>query len=150
AFQRAAAARENVTLGPSEIKLIRRGFLGADGLQVSNEFVVNVLDKGARRSLPLKLTLPTLFAAWAPSMGMSVDHLAANDRSILVGGSVSLRKVKVKGQAVDFQITRWVMFIESKEKYFMVEIAYSPQTDSSVKIWDQLGRALESFKIIES
>jgi len=145
-----AAAKKNITPTPDELKSLRRALLGFERVTMSNEFVVNVYDKSVRRLLPVKLSLPALFVSLVTSMGLAVDHIAANDQSILSGASVTLHRVRVKGQSIDFQLSRWVLFTESKEKYFVVEIAYSPQIDSSIGVWEQLRRVLDSFKVIGS
>jgi hypothetical protein len=143
-----AALQENVKLSPADIRGIRRRLLMVDRLKFSNEFVVNVFDKSIARKIPVKLSLASLFVLAAPALGLNVDHLVANEQSILTGVSVVLNNAKVNGQKKDFQVNRWVLFVENKERYFQVEIAYSPQVDPSIKIWEELRRVLSSFKVI--
>lgn len=144
------AAKRNIKPTPAEVKSLRSTLLGFDRIAISNEFAVNVYDKSVGRSLLVKPSLPVLFVSLAPSLGLNVDHIAANDQSILSGSSLSLQRVRMKGRTLDLQFSRWYLFAESKEKYFLVEIGYSPQIDSSINVWEQLRRVLDSFRVIGS
>jgi hypothetical protein len=55
----------------------------------------------------------------------------------------------VNGEIRDFRAERLYMCTESKDRYYVVEIGFSPQTRNSKKVWNDLEKMLRSFAVLD-
>lgn len=141
---------EGDELSKEELSDIRRGVIGFERTKFSNEFTISVYDKGKLKGMPIKLSLPNFFVTISTTIGLNVDHLVADEQSILMGGSLSLERVKIDEHIKDLRIDRWILLAENQERFYLVEIAYSPQTAGSIQVWEELRALMKSFHIFES
>ena len=144
------AESKGVQLQDEDIVSLRRSALGVETLDFANEFTVAIFDKKKLVDLPGALSLPAFFTAISSTLGINLDKLVANENQMLTGGSVSLQKVRIDGSVKDFRVYRWMLMTESKDAFYMVEIAYSPQTAGSIQVWEDLRNLMDSFRLIES
>jgi hypothetical protein len=123
--------------------------VGFERLLHHNEFAVYVYDKSKLKGVPIKHSLANFAVMMMGGMALTVDQLAADERSVLTGASFSLSNASVNGVSKDFRIDRLGLITESKDRYYMVELAFSPQSESSVKVWSELDAMLKSFVVLE-
>jgi len=146
--QNPGASSENIEaeLVKTRISLVR-GDGDVRSMQFSNEFCVTWLDKSL---LPVNFT-PTLARIFLqiamPFVAMAVD-LRRHEKSITLTMRSDLRKVLVNGQKTDLSIERWLLLTERKDYFYMVEIAFSPQTQDSLAVWEDLRAMIDSFRLI--
>jgi len=56
--------------------------------------------------------------------------------------------VKVNNVKGNFSIYRSYKLIETKEKLILLQIQWSPESDSAIEIWNELRSMLDSFAIV--
>jgi hypothetical protein len=134
--------------------LIRRGG-GSDKLKlvpeqfkVHNTFSVSIFDKSLARESPIQPNLANVFLLEVKGSGETVDNLVANTRSILWGSSQTLTNVMVKGKLRELTTYRMSNLVESDERLFKLQISFSPQTESSIAVWEELKEVFDSFRMI--
>lgn len=143
------AKEQSVELTPEDLSKARRMAIGLDRLNFQDEFMVTVFDKRKLMEAPIKVTLPSLFVTLTSAMGLFTDKLVADEQSILGGVDLSLQNVKIDQKIGDFAVERWMLLTENKEAFFLVEIAYSPQTQEPLKVWEDLRDMMTSFRALE-
>lgn len=141
------AQREGAELSNQELDNLRRQLVGFERITFSNEFTVSIYDKNKLKDVPIKLSLPKFYSVI--SSGLDINSLVAEKESILATVSVSLEHVKINENIKDLRIDRWILLAENQETFFMVEIAYSPQTAESIQIWEELRALMDSFHVIK-
>jgi hypothetical protein len=141
---------EGTTLSESDLATARRQAIGFERISFSNEFTVSVYDKAKLKNVPINPSLPNFFMTLASAMGLAFDHLVADENSILAGISLTLHQVRLNDQLSDLRIDRWMLVTENAEKYYLVEIAYSPQTTGSIQVWEELRALMDSFHVFNS
>ncbi len=145
-MQKSAAA----PLSESDLAAFRRQNIGFERITFSNEFMVSVYDKTKPQGAPIKPSLPNFFMMLTSAMGLAVDRLVADEQTILAGISLTLHQVKINGQLKDLRIDRWMLVTESQDHFYLVEIAYSPQTTGSIQIWEELRALMDSFRVFNT
>lgn len=146
---REEAAKKGENIDDEFIKRVRRNALGFESFNFSNEFTVTILEKRYAKGAPIKLTLPGLFLAIVGQFGLSVDKLVADESTILAGATFDLERVKIDGRLKDLRVDRWMLMMERAEQYYLIEVAYSPQTSDSVEVWNQLRDMMNTFRVHE-
>lgn len=114
-------------------KRIRGKFVLFQSMKYANELTVYVYEKSKLKGIPVKHTLASFFLACVGSFAMMIDQLVANEHSIMAGASETMQNVKVNGKTGDVRVYRLWLATESRERYYVVEIGFSPQTQSSIK-----------------
>ncbi|MBI5213330.1 MAG: hypothetical protein HY957_08160 [Nitrospirae bacterium] len=114
-----------------------------------NEFTVSVFDKRNIEGLPFKFLLPQFFMLITSNMGQFIEQIRADNKTILIGGSYLMEDAEINGKRKDIHFYRWGLLTESKKAFYLVEIAYSPETGDSPEIWREMRSLMESFRVIE-
>ena len=122
--------------------------MGFEKIKFSNEFTVSVYDKNRLNGLPVKHSLASFAIVLFGQFGMIVDQLAADSRSVIAGVTMTMEKVLVDGKTQDLRIDRLMLLTENKDRYFLVEVGFSPETKSSMQVWSELESTLKSFNVI--
>ena len=135
---REKAKEEGEELSKEDLSTIRHAAIGFERMRFSNEFTISIYDKNKLKGMPIKLSLASFFVALSSAMGLTVDHLVADEQSIFAGVSLSLERVKIDDRIKDFRVDRWMLLTENQEAFYLVEIAYSPQAARSIKVWEEL------------
>ncbi len=130
-------------------RLLKRTIL-FESINFSNEFTVTILEKKYAKGTGIKLSLPGLFLTFAGNFGFGVDKLVADENTILAAVTGNFERVNIDGRQKDFRVDRWMLMTERAERYYIVEVAYSPQTSSSVEVWRQLRQMMDTFRIHDS
>lgn len=138
---------EGVERSSEEVAALRRRAIGFERLNFANEFTLSIFNKSRMGSLPIRLSLPGFFVGFSTGIGFVANKLVANERSILAGVSVQLQRAKINGRPSDFRVDRSELFAEGETNFYLVEIAFSPQTGVSIEIWEQLRTMMNSFRI---
>ena len=140
------------TLDEGQIAEIRktaiRQQLPMSSFRVQNSFAVLTMQKELARKSPLKPTLANLFLQLSQQGGGGpVDKLVANEGSILWGSTVTLRNVEIDGELRELTANTMNLLTEGKDYFYQVGIYYSPQTEDSLIVWNQLQTMAQSFNI---
>lgn len=133
----------------SEKMLLRKAIIGFEEMDYTNEIVIQRFDKGILESAPIKISLPNFAVKVLAGNSIYIDRLVANERTVLAGGSIKLNDVLVDGQKRSFRFDRLFLITESQEAFYMVDIGFSPDTESSLQVWEDLRAILNSFRVLE-
>jgi len=115
-----------------------------------NSFTVEVIPKPRLQKLVgTKLSLPAFVSFAISQFGIQLDRLVASTDQILGTWTWRAFGVGVDGIRGDFTEYRAFAFTETKENFFITEIAFSPQSDSAPDRWHELQDMLESFRLID-
>ncbi len=108
--------------------------------------VVSIYDKG----LHLYQSLPDLLMRTYPFSGGHVNRLVAGEDSdfILLQSSVMMENVTMRGQRTTVNNERWLLFAETDESYYVVEIAFMPQSGQPLQVWEDLQEYFHSFRLV--
>jgi hypothetical protein len=124
---------------------------GSPGGGLTLDFVdaveVTVFDKTLLGAAPV--SFPTFFSA-VTSIYPPLDKLVADTDKGMILGSTSLHTsgALVNGRTGDLAVDRAFLFADSAHRFYVVEAAYSPQTDESLEVWNAIVQALNSFRVI--
>ncbi len=142
-----------LNLGDREIqklkKNIRRSALSFEEEVFVNTLSVYVYDKRFLHGLPVRHSLAGFSIFILGQTAQNLNQLVADKHVLLAGSSVAIRGVLVNGEPGDFRSDRIYLCTESKDRYYVVEIASSPQTKNSAEILIDLQKMLTSFMVID-
>ena len=125
----------------------RSRFFGFNKISFTNEFNIYVYDKQKLAGVPAKHSLANLAILILGPMAMFADQLVADERMVMSGGSFSFTNLRINEEIKDVRIDRLWLFTENKDRYYVVEIGFSPQTKSSLKIWTEMENMVQSFSV---
>jgi hypothetical protein len=142
-----------LNLGEQEIeklkKNIRRSAVSFEETAFVNELSVYVYDKKRLLGRPVEHSLAGFSIFILGQTAPALDRLVADEHAVLAGGTVAVRRVLVNGEIGDFRAERVYMCTESKDRYYVVEIGFSPQTKNSQRVWNDLEKMLGSFAVLD-
>jgi hypothetical protein len=142
-----------LNLGDREIeklkKNIRHSALSFVPAAFVNELIVYVYEKKRLIARPVEHSLASFSIFVLGQSAPVMDQLVADERAVLAGGTVSIKRVLVNGKAGDFRVARIFLCTESEDRYYLVEIGFSPQTKKAARIWADLEGMLASFAILD-
>jgi hypothetical protein len=142
-----------LNLGDQEIeklkKNIRRSALSFEETTFVNELSVYVYDKKRLLGRPVEHSLAGFSIFILGQTAPKLDQLVADEHAVLAGRRVAIRGVLVNGEIGDFRAERVYMCTESKDRYYVVEIGFSPQTKNSQGIWNDIDKMLRSFAVFD-
>jgi len=139
---------DSILIDSATIKEFKRSFFAYQGIDYSNEIVIHIYDKKDLSGFPINISLASLFLEMTESFGYGVERIKANDEVIFASGSGIVENIKVDGKRIDFYAYRWILMTETRERFYMVEIGFSPQARNSIRAWEDLRRMFESFRVI--
>ncbi len=117
-------------------------------LSYSNYFSLTILDKTTMNVDDNQLTLANYFLKNTINLTSNAERIIASENNMLFTSSFEFKGAELNGKTVDFRIQRWVRMLEEKEKLYILEMAYSPDTDPTLVIWKDLKLIFESFIIL--
>jgi hypothetical protein len=123
-------------------------FLKIRNLSFKNQFVVTVLQKSF---LPdyLKTMSVVDFFRYSTTAIPSISQLIATQNSILVKGvSQRFTNVLINNKQSEFQSDKLMLFGDSDNYFYVVEIIYSPQANTPTQTWSDLEELHKSFTLI--
>ena len=134
---------------PQDETELRDALVGFKRLEFANEFTVSVYDKGLLAGAPVKPSLAAFTLQFLSAYGASLDTLVADNVSILAAMTISLEGVTLDGTPDrQVRIDRVFLTTESDNRFYAVEIGLSPQTSSSLQMWQELEDMLKSFRTL--
>ena len=122
------------TLKELRLHLIRGG---VESGRFSNEFCVTWFDKSLVQG-NFTPTLASLFLQVSSNFAGGATEIATKENSITLASKFYVRDLAINGKTMDFSVERWLLLTEAKEFFYMVEIAFSPQIQDSLAIWNDL------------
>jgi len=109
---------------------------------------VSVLDKKDAISSVQKPNLPNLLRVFLMTPEPIEEIFISNDRkSVSWNTRVKILNAKVLGKVADFTIFRANKLVESDDKIYQLQLQWSPESKSVIKVYNQLELMLNSFKI---
>lgn len=138
-------------LSEEETREIRKNLLRAnnppENFITQNMFGIHVYDKSLASQSPVPPTLGNLFLHIARSQIPIVDKLVSNDESILWGWQQTMTNVLVGGSLRE--VTTYTMngLFENENYLLELNIVFSPQTDVSITVWNDLQNMFQSLRV---
>ena len=132
-------------------------------LNFINYFNVTVFDKTQIPEGDNRFTIANYFLQNTVNLASNVEKIIASEDNILLAFSLMLENAifsvpdlspqmsgeQVKKEAQDITIHRWGRMIEDSERLYILEMAYSPETDDEMSsIWNDLRTTFESFTVL--
>jgi hypothetical protein len=113
---------------------------GAVGLSFTNSFTVETYDKA--RLAGQKLSLAGFFWLATNPIGFSLDSIKTHGDTLVATNTLRYHNVLVNRRKQSFDVLHGFLFAESADRFYEVEIVYSPQThDSNGRLSDPAGDA---------
>jgi len=106
--------------------------------------IVQVLEKKLAITSIEKPTLPNILKSCITE---SIEQLSSFENSLIALTKSKLLHVKVSGATGDFTIFRMYKLIDTKERIFLLQGQWSPESDSAIEVWDELKKMLDSFSV---
>ncbi|MFH1321798.1 MAG: hypothetical protein ABII90_14255 [Bacteroidota bacterium] len=125
-------------------------------LNFTNYFNVVVLDKTKIKKDDNKLTLANYFLNNTINFASNLENIIASENNILFTSSFNFENAilfqshnpNMEKKPLDLRIYRWVRMIEEPDLLYIIEMAYSPETDITSNIWSDLKTMFESFALL--
>ena len=142
-----------LNLGDQEVeklkKNIRRSALTFEETIFVNELSVYVYDKKMLHGRPVKHSLAGFALFILGRTATPLDRLVADSKAVLAGETVTVQRALVNGKIGNFRAQRVYLCTESKDRYYVVEIGFSPQAKNPQKIWNDLEKMFTSFAVLD-
>lgn len=141
---------------PSEddIIKIRKGLLFPNiqikKFPLQNRFAIHVYDKDLAVQSPISPNLGNLFVLLTKQQGGAVDKLVANEDSILWGSQQTLTNIQIESSLRELTTYTINALFENDKFLFELNVAFSPQTEAPISVWDDLKNMISSFKVSSS
>jgi hypothetical protein len=117
----------------------------AVGISFRNSFTVEVYDK--RKLAGQKLSLAGFFSLSTNAVGLALDTIKTHDDTLVATETLRYRNVSVDGAKQSFDVLHGFLFAESADRFYEVEIVFSPQTHAPQERLDDLQAMLGSFRV---
>ena len=133
-------------------------------LNFINYFNVTVFDKTQIPEGDNRFTIANYFLQNTVNLASNVEKIIASEDNILLAFSFKLEDAvfpvppslsthlsdeQVEKETQDITIHRWGRMIEDSERLYVLEMAYSPETDDErSSIWNNLKTIFESFTVL--
>ncbi len=92
------------------------------------------------------ISLPDLFMALSNSSKEPISQLTASNDSIVWVCRMRLINARVDGASSNFTVYRVYKLIERTDRFFMLQVQWSPESDSAIEVWEELKKMADSFK----
>ena len=115
--------------------------------KIQNCLLISIMDKVHAQGSPVEANLGNVFLLGVKQTGEALERLVANDQSILWGSSQTLTNVLVNGRLRELTSYRLYQLVEGPDRFYQVQIFYSPQSETSLTIWEELREMFNSFQI---
>jgi len=117
-------------------------------LNYVNYINITVLDKSTIPANDQKLTLANYFLKNTINLSSNAEKIIAINNNMLFTSSIEFKNAQYKDWKRDLKIQRWVRMLEEPDKIYVLEMAYSPDTDLESVIWNDLKSVFESFTLV--
>lgn len=115
-----------------------------------SQVTFNIYGRSAAEQVRLH-KLPDLVLLLTAFSSMRVNRLIAEEGSnfAVLQTSGTYENIRVAGEPATFTLEDWVLLAEAEDAYYVVEIAYTPQSGQSLQVWDDLQVYMNSFRVIQ-
>jgi len=124
------------------------GDLGITKLYFPVSLSIQILQKELAVTSMSKPNLPNLLKSLIAITREPIEQLSSFDNSIIWITRMKMLNVKVNGIKGNFTIYRTYKLIETKDKLLLLQIQWSPESDSAIEVWNELSGMLDSFALI--
>jgi len=142
------AEKEGEALNDEDIKEIRKGInssqLPVESLKFQNGITILAMSKKLAQNSPVRPTLANLFLLMT-KQSPPLDQLVANEDTILWGSTMTIRNVRINQELREMTVNSLYHLTEGEDFFYQVTINYSPQTDESWSLWNELQSMSASF-----
>jgi hypothetical protein len=134
-----------------ELRNYHHELIGLDTIEAKVGGVISVFPKEALPPVLSRLTLSSFCFMYIreTNSNMFTDKLVAVEDEILVGTEIELTNVIIANRTSDFNSKKYMVFTENEKFFYVIEITYSPQVNSSIALWDDLQEYLNSFTLLK-
>jgi len=130
--------------------MLRSGIKGMCTLPFRNGIFVEVIPKSRLREVTnADLSLPGFLGFAISQLGIRLDKLTANQSQILGTWTYRAHHVRLRGNEDDFTEYRAFSFTQTESNFYITEITFSPDTNTSPDEWIEMQHMLESFRLIQ-
>jgi hypothetical protein len=115
-----------------------------------SQMILNIYEKDIAQAIGVN-NLPEILLMSTQYQAGDYHRMVAQEDShfaILQGSSV-LGGIRIAGEPASIILDDWLLFAESDEAYYIIEIIYTTQSGQSVQIWDDLQTYINEFRVIE-
>jgi hypothetical protein len=114
------------------------------------QMVLNVYDKKMVQELGIR-TLPDMILQIARFSAGRVNRVVAQENShfVIVQLSSAYAGIRLGGEAAKMTIDNWMLFAETDNAFYTVEITYTPQSGQPIQVWDDLQMYMSQFRVIQ-
>lgn len=115
-----------------------------------SQIVINVFDRTVAKELRIN-NLPDLLLMLVSFSHGRINRLTAETGShfMVVQSSITYENVRMAGEAAALALESWILFAETEDTYYTVEIAYTQQSDQPIQIWDDLQTYMDSLHVVQ-
>jgi hypothetical protein len=114
-----------------------------------SQMVLNVFDRSIVQDYGIT-NLPDLILFMTRSYSGRVNHMIAQEDShfALVQVSSTYANIRLEGEPAEVTIDSWMLFADSDDAFYTLEIGYTPQSGQSIRVWDDLQTYIDHFRVI--
>jgi len=109
---------------------------------------IQVLEKKFAINSFEKPTLPNILRTIITATQEPIEQLSSSENSILVITKSKLLDIKINERKGDFTLFRTYKLIDTQDKIFILQIQWTPESDSAIEVWEELSKMLHSFSAI--
>ncbi len=115
-----------------------------------SQMILNIYDKDAAQAIGVG-NLPDMILLTAQYQSARHNRMVAQEDShfAILQGSSTLGGIRLAGEPANMTLEDWLLFAETGEAYYIVEIVYTTQSGQSVQVWDDLQTYINEFRVIE-
>lgn len=146
----ALAKAEGEEISDEDKALIRRqqikSEIPTEIFRVQNGIGIVTMDKKLAYKSPIKPTLPNLFRQLIQKYG-PIDQLVATNETIIWGSTLTLLNVEINGARRELTAHTMFQLAETDRFFYQIGIYYTPQSQDSLAVWDDLQSMANSFRL---
>jgi hypothetical protein len=115
-----------------------------------SQMILNVFGKSEVQKLGIR-SMPDMILLMTRYSSGRVNRLIAQADShfAIVQLSSTYEGIRVGGEATKMTIDNWLLFAETGNAFYTVEIRYTPQSGQPLQVWDDLQVYIEQFRVIQ-
>jgi hypothetical protein len=115
-----------------------------------SQMILNVFDKSEVEKLGIQ-TLPDMILLMTRYSAARVNRVIAQADShfAIVQLSSAYNGIRVGGEPAEMTVDNWLLFAETDNAFYTVEIRYTPQSGQPLQVWDDLQLYIDQFRVIQ-
>jgi hypothetical protein len=115
-----------------------------------SQMILNKFEKSEVQAMGIR-TLPDLILMTMRFSAGRVNRVVSQPDShfAIVQLSSTYEKIRVGGQDASMTMENWLLFSETDDAYYTVDIRYTPQSGQPLQVWDDLQLYIDQFRLIQ-